>query len=88
MGMTLKVYEVDRAGITRVLRPEAEVVPVTTVDPSAAFPDCECPRHRSVGTDGAYRVFLGHTAQCAACRAGALCPTAARLGRAWRETRR
>lgn len=88
MPMTLKVYEVNRAGTTvRVLRPTAEVAPVTTVDPSAAFPDCECPRHRPQ-SDAAYRVLLGHTAQCAACRAGAPCPTAARLGRAWREARR
>lgn len=86
--MTIKVYEVNRAGATvRVLRPTAEVVPVTWVDPSAAFPECECPRHRLRG-DAAYRVFLGHTTQCAACRAGAPCATAARLGRAWRQARR
>lgn len=44
MGMTLKVYEVDRQGLTRVLRSEAEVVPVETVDETSAFPDCECPQ--------------------------------------------
>lgn len=86
--MTIKVYEVNGAGTAvRVLRPTAAVAPVTTVGPSAAFPDSECPRHRLRG-DVAYRVFLGHTAQCAACRAGAPCPTAARLGRARRQARR
>ncbi|ROQ69156.1 hypothetical protein EDD93_3653 [Streptomyces sp. 840.1] len=86
--MTLKVYEVSRAGTVRVVRPQSEVAPVTTVDRSAAYPDCECPRHRPAGTDAAYRVFLAHTTQCAACRAGAACPTSATLGRAWREARR
>lgn len=86
--MTIKVYEVNRSGTVRVLRPETEVVPVKTVDPTAAYPDCECPQHRPAGTDAAYRVFLGHTTHCAACRAGAPCPTAARLGRAWRQARR
>lgn len=39
--------------------------------------------------DSAYRTLLGHTTVCSACRAvGGLCPTAARLGRAWREARR
>ncbi|MCX5114582.1 hypothetical protein OOK13_40190 [Streptomyces sp. NBC_00378] len=38
--------------------------------------------------DAEYRTFLGHTLACAACRAGAACVTAVRLGRAWRETRR
>lgn len=85
--MTLKVYERTREGATRVLRPEAPVVPATTVDESAAFPDCECPRHRPAG-DAAYRTLLGHTTSCATCRAGVSCPTRARLGRAWRETRR
>lgn len=42
--MTIKVYEVDRQGLTRVLRPEAEVVPVETMDDTSAFPDCECTR--------------------------------------------
>lgn len=86
--MTIKVYEVDRHGLTRVLRPEAPVIPVVTVDRTAAFPDCECPRHRAADTEAAYRELLGHTAQCAACRAGTPCGTAAHLGRAWRETRR
>ncbi|WP_176725310.1 hypothetical protein [Streptomyces sp. DvalAA-19] len=38
--------------------------------------------------DVAYRAWIGHTTTCAACRAGAACPTAVRLGRAWREARR
>ncbi|MFF8716144.1 hypothetical protein ACF07T_32635 [Streptomyces sp. NPDC015184] len=38
--------------------------------------------------DDAYRALLGHTYSCAACRAGAHCTTAVRLGRAWREARR
>ncbi|MFB7007906.1 MULTISPECIES: hypothetical protein [unclassified Streptomyces] len=42
MPMTIKVYEVDRYGKTRVVRPEAEVVPAKTVDQSSAYPDCEC----------------------------------------------
>lgn len=43
---------------------------------------------RTVAPDTAYRALLGHTTTCAACRAGASCPTAVRLGRAWREARR
>lgn len=38
--------------------------------------------------DVAYRAWIGHTTTCAACRAGVACPTAVRLGRAWREARR
>ncbi|WP_406739863.1 hypothetical protein [Streptomyces atratus] len=37
--------------------------------------------------DAEYRTLLGHTLNCAACRAGSACPTVVRLGRAWRETR-
>lgn len=84
--MTLKVYEVNRAGITRVLRPAAPVVPATTVDASAAFPACGCPRCLP-RQDAEYRTLLGHTMQCATCRAGAACVTAVRLGRAWRDSR-
>ncbi|MEV5687735.1 MULTISPECIES: hypothetical protein [unclassified Streptomyces] len=36
----------------------------------------------------AYLAYLGHTLACDACRTGAQCATAARLGRAWREARR
>ncbi len=43
-SMTLKVYEVDRYGRTRVIRPKAEVVPAKTVSQSSALPPCECAR--------------------------------------------
>lgn len=43
---------------------------------------------RTVAPDVAYRRLLGHTTTCAGCRVGASCPTAVRLGRAWREVRR
>lgn len=36
--------------------------------------------------DRAYRTLLAHTTACRA--AGGLCPTAARLRRAWRKDRR
>lgn len=39
--------------------------------------------------DSSYRTLLGHTTVCPSCRAlGGLCPTAARLVRAWRKDRR
>ncbi|MFF2325561.1 MULTISPECIES: hypothetical protein [unclassified Streptomyces] len=38
-------------------------------------------------TESAYRTWLGHTLVCADCRLGASCPTAVRLGRAWRKGR-
>ncbi|MEU3655745.1 hypothetical protein AB0E67_23625 [Streptomyces sp. NPDC032161] len=44
MSMTIKVYEVDRYGRTRVVRPKAEVVPAETVELSTAFPACRCDR--------------------------------------------
>jgi hypothetical protein len=44
MAMTIKVYEVNREGVTRVVRPEAEVTPLKTVDQSSAYPACECKR--------------------------------------------
>lgn len=44
--MTLRVYAVDRYGNTRVLRPEAEVVPAATVDRTAAYPPCRCEQCR------------------------------------------
>lgn len=37
--------------------------------------------------DAAYRTWVGHTVACATCRTGAPCPTAVRLGRAWRAVR-
>ncbi|TXS35700.1 hypothetical protein [Streptomyces sp. OR43] len=87
--MTLKVYAVNRAGTTtRVLRPETPVVPATTVDESAAFPDCQCEKCRAEGkADLSYRVLLDHTMFCPACLAGAPCVTKGALGRAWRRGR-
>ncbi|MCX4675511.1 hypothetical protein OG413_09300 [Streptomyces sp. NBC_01433] len=38
--------------------------------------------------DHAYLAYLGHTLACDACRTGAQCATAVRLGRAWRKVRR
>lgn len=43
---------------------------------------------RSESGDATYKIWLGHTQFCAACRAGVCCPTTVRLGRAWREARR
>lgn len=43
---------------------------------------------KNAQADTVYRTWLGHTIACAACRAGAPCPTAARLGRTWRQVRR
>lgn len=85
--MTLKVYEVNRVGTIKLLRPTTVVEPAVTVEPSAAFPDCQCPRHRYARTDAAYRAYVTHTQLCATCRAGASCPTVARLGREWKRTR-
>lgn len=42
---------------------------------------------RCEGGDTAYKIWLGHTQCCPTCRAGASCPTAVHLGRAWREVR-
>jgi len=44
MSMTIKVYEVDRSGRTRVVRSKVEVVPAKRVDWSAEFPPCRCDR--------------------------------------------
>ncbi|SNB89940.1 hypothetical protein SAMN02745831_06234 [Streptomyces sp. PgraA7] len=41
--MTLRVYQVNRAGVTRVLREKAEVTPQATPSASHVFPPCECP---------------------------------------------
>lgn len=35
----------------------------------------------------AYRAWLGHTQHCPTCRTGTPCPTATKLGHAWREER-
>ncbi|WP_170994713.1 hypothetical protein [Streptomyces sp. BPSDS2] len=40
--MTIKVYEVSREGVTRVVREEAEVVPLAQPEASHQFPACEC----------------------------------------------
>lgn len=44
MGMTIKVYEVDRHGRTRVVRPKTEVVPLKDLPRTSAYPSCECDR--------------------------------------------
>ncbi|MFE2934085.1 hypothetical protein [Streptomyces sp. NPDC059278] len=44
MAMTIKVYEVDRHGRTRVRRPTTEVVPVEVVEEQFVYPACRCPR--------------------------------------------
>ncbi|MFE1404932.1 hypothetical protein ACFW5D_14960 [Streptomyces sp. NPDC058770] len=44
MAMTIKVYEVDRYGGTRIVRPKAEVVPARTVELSTEYPACRCDR--------------------------------------------
>ncbi|EGE43160.1 hypothetical protein SACT1_3826 [Streptomyces sp. ACT-1] len=43
MAMTMKVYEVCRDGLTRIVREEAEVVPLEQPEASNQFPACECP---------------------------------------------
>lgn len=40
--MTLRVYEVNRDGVTRVLREETEVTPLPKPETSHAYPPCEC----------------------------------------------
>ncbi|MFE7141951.1 hypothetical protein ACFVAG_29750 [Streptomyces sp. NPDC057644] len=42
MTMTIKVYEMDREGRTRVLRLESEVIPLEEPEFSHEFPACEC----------------------------------------------
>ncbi|MFE1539495.1 hypothetical protein ACFW61_03410 [Streptomyces microflavus] len=44
--MTIKVYEVDAAGITRIVREEAEVVPLDQPEATHQFPACQCPECR------------------------------------------
>lgn len=41
--MTLKVYEVNRDGITRVLREQTLVTPLERPGDSHRFPPCACP---------------------------------------------
>ncbi len=40
--MTLRVYEVNRDGVTRVLREETEVTPLPKPEASHAYPPCGC----------------------------------------------
>ncbi|MFF2009192.1 hypothetical protein ACFVWY_08975 [Streptomyces sp. NPDC058195] len=40
--MTIKVYEVDQYGCTRVVKPKAEVAPVKTIPTSHDYPACQC----------------------------------------------
>lgn len=42
----------------------------------------------AISSRASYRAWIGHTAQCATCRAGGACVTAVELGRAWRQARR
>ncbi|MFI8310237.1 hypothetical protein ACIGBK_06420 [Streptomyces microflavus] len=62
-----------------------------TLTRTAEFVWAEISREATVTTtdspDAAYRDLLAHTTTCGSCRTGAICPTAARLVRTWRETR-
>ncbi|WP_204116675.1 hypothetical protein [Streptomyces sp. CS014] len=42
--MTIKVYEVNRDGVTRVVREKSEVVPLERPEISHQFPTCACPQ--------------------------------------------
>jgi hypothetical protein len=42
MSMTLKVYEVDRYGRTRIVRQKFEVVPLKESPQRSAYPACKC----------------------------------------------
>ncbi|MYR93436.1 hypothetical protein GTY67_20210 [Streptomyces sp. SID8374] len=42
MTMTIKVYAVNGDGVTRVVSPEAEVVPLEHPEETQRFPACEC----------------------------------------------
>nr|WP_124717506.1 hypothetical protein [Streptomyces sp. ADI95-17] len=44
MGMTITVYEVDRHGQTRVIRPTTQVVPLKDPPRTSRYPPCECDR--------------------------------------------
>lgn len=47
--MTIKVYEVNRDGVTRVVHEEAEVVPLEKPEASHQFPACTCPLCQETG---------------------------------------
>ncbi|SCD32618.1 hypothetical protein GA0115234_100425 [Streptomyces sp. DvalAA-43] len=42
--MTIKVYEVDRYGLARIIRPRAEVDPLKDPPESSKYPPCQCGR--------------------------------------------
>lgn len=42
--MTIAVYEVDRYGRTRIIRPKTEVVPLKDLPLSSKYPPCKCDR--------------------------------------------
>ncbi|MFD4861315.1 hypothetical protein [Streptomyces atratus] len=44
MTMTIKVYEVDRYGQTRIRRPTTEIAPVEVVEENFVCPPCQCPK--------------------------------------------
>ena len=44
MPMTIKVYEVDRHGRTRIIRPTTEVTPLKGPPRTLAYPACACDR--------------------------------------------
>ncbi|MEE1769312.1 hypothetical protein PUR34_14425 [Streptomyces sp. JV185] len=44
MAMTIKVYEVDRYGRTRIVRHKSEVVPLKAPPRTSAYPPCRCDR--------------------------------------------
>ncbi|RPK64463.1 hypothetical protein EES43_09670 [Streptomyces sp. ADI96-02] len=48
--MTIKVYEVDREGRIRVIRPESEVTPLESPEYSNQFPACACRACRKVAS--------------------------------------
>ncbi|MFE6766379.1 hypothetical protein [Streptomyces sp. NPDC057689] len=99
--MTIKVYEVDRTGITtRTVREKEQVVPLAEPAFTSVMEHLQVPalhRHHGGGClvtstartrmEHEYKAWLGHTITCIACRAGAPCATATRLGRAWRQGR-
>lgn len=41
--MTIKVYEVNRDGVTREIRPQSAVVPLEQPEATHQYPACECP---------------------------------------------
>ncbi|MFE3722354.1 hypothetical protein [Streptomyces cyaneofuscatus] len=41
--MTLRVYEVNLAGITRIVREKTAVKPLERPEASHEFPPCQCP---------------------------------------------